>query len=229
MRFITCSPDGTAPSFAGSKLCLPSITIGNVGQLAVDLLINSLVAPRVGFLEDADLLPCAGRDPYPHAPGLAAPAEVYQHGTGDASLVFVQQRSPAAPGTQRRFSKALAAWVREAGFRDVLILASLDSTYRRGMQLDGLQLRHFTAPGGQSLELPGVPEVREETRFLPTCTCAGLFRVQLQRCTDTTRLAGVVAALVRKDAMASAHRLLANAHPVHGALLPPAVGGRLVC
>ena len=42
----------------------PSLTIGNVGQLAVDLLISTLALPRIGFLEDDHVVPMAGNDTF---------------------------------------------------------------------------------------------------------------------------------------------------------------------
>ncbi|RRT68321.1 hypothetical protein B296_00010346 [Ensete ventricosum] len=59
------------------SLLLPGLSIGNVGQLAVDLLISSTGAKRVGFLDDPSLLPCVGNDAYgPEPEGvLALPLE----------------------------------------------------------------------------------------------------------------------------------------------------------
>ena len=79
-------------SFAGSRLILvspyqrlalssytlsvgyvslqPCISVGNVGQLAVDLLINTLRLPRAGHLHHPSLLPLAGSGAYSHTSGL---------------------------------------------------------------------------------------------------------------------------------------------------------------
>lgn len=40
----------------------PAVSVGNVGQLAVDLLLQGLPLRRVGFLEHPHVLPCAGND-----------------------------------------------------------------------------------------------------------------------------------------------------------------------
>jgi proteasome assembly chaperone 2 len=48
----------------------PALSIGNVGQLAVDLLIPSSKARRVAYLDEPSVLPCAGNDAFgPHAVG----------------------------------------------------------------------------------------------------------------------------------------------------------------
>ena len=44
----------------------PAVSIGNVGQLAVDLVISSLTLNhcRIGYFHDACILPMAGNDPF---------------------------------------------------------------------------------------------------------------------------------------------------------------------
>lgn len=42
----------------------PAVSVGNVGQLACDLLISALNARRVGFLYDDSTMPVAGSDPF---------------------------------------------------------------------------------------------------------------------------------------------------------------------
>lgn len=55
----------------------PALSIGNVGQLAVDLLVASMKAERVGYLDTPFVLPCVGNDAYGPVPNgeLALPLE----------------------------------------------------------------------------------------------------------------------------------------------------------
>lgn len=59
------------------KLMQPALSIGNVGQLAMDLLVASLKAERIGYLDDPYVLPCVGNDAYGLIPNgeLALPLE----------------------------------------------------------------------------------------------------------------------------------------------------------
>ncbi|KAL6502522.1 hypothetical protein OROHE_024527 [Orobanche hederae] len=77
-----------------STLVLPALSIGNVGQLAVDLLISSLKADKIGYLDDPNVLPCVGNDAYSPLPlgKLALPVEAYE--SSSSALTLVQQRSP---------------------------------------------------------------------------------------------------------------------------------------
>lgn len=42
----------------------PAVAVGNVGQLAVDLLVSTLNMSRVGFVHTDCLIPMAGNNPY---------------------------------------------------------------------------------------------------------------------------------------------------------------------
>lgn len=55
----------------------PALSIGNVGQLAVDLLVSTMRAERIGYLDSPFVLPCVGNDAYGPVPqgDLALPLE----------------------------------------------------------------------------------------------------------------------------------------------------------
>lgn len=42
----------------------PAISVGNVGQLATDILISTTLAENLGVIYDESLLPMIGNDPY---------------------------------------------------------------------------------------------------------------------------------------------------------------------
>lgn len=132
------------------------VSIGNAGQLAVDMLLASLVpggVPRVGFLDCPHVLPIAGHDAFAGAPRkskkkgkkkgkggaletpslLSVNVEVFL----DASrgLTIVQMRAPVAPGRHREHAAMVAAWIKQAGFSRVVSLATLPIHARREAQL----------------------------------------------------------------------------------------------
>lgn len=107
-------PEGAA--LAGATLLLPVVSVGNVPQLAADLLINTLHLPRAARLDDPALLPAVGHRGYAHVEGLATSMELYGSTGG---LAVVQQRAPAAPGTQAAFAQRLAEFVKQSGAKEV--------------------------------------------------------------------------------------------------------------
>lgn len=48
----------------GFTLIIPSVAVGNVGQLAVDLLISSSGLRRIGSVLNSAFIPVVGPDPY---------------------------------------------------------------------------------------------------------------------------------------------------------------------
>ncbi|CAO2815120.1 unnamed protein product [Amaranthus hypochondriacus] len=110
-----------------STLVLPALSVGNVGQLAVDLLVaSSKGAERIGYLDDPYILPCVGNDPFGPLPQgeLALPLEVYDSPSNE--LTFVQQRSPIVKGMMVQFAQSLADFAVATGMKHVVVLSSLE-------------------------------------------------------------------------------------------------------
>lgn len=132
------------------SIVVPTVCVGNVAQLAIDLLLTGIRqrVEHVATLRHPLVLPCFGVNPYfpqqeakditSHA---AHPMDLYriyasEEGTGDDTEVYVvQQRAPASAGCQAAFSGDLMAWVREAGFDEMWILGSLSAEYRKDKDL----------------------------------------------------------------------------------------------
>lgn len=137
-------------SFAGRVLVLPVVSHGNVGQLALDLVINTARFDRVGFLDHPALLPCLGVGAYDTAgTQLALGMEVYAGGddfvSGASGVVLVQQRSEAVLGAQAAFAEATAEWIKAAGFERVVVAASMPSTAAKAPgQIGGTRFRHVS-------------------------------------------------------------------------------------
>ena len=58
--FYPTPASAPVPEFKDSTLLIPSVSIGNVPQLAIDLLIATLNVPLVGYMTSPYLVPCAG-------------------------------------------------------------------------------------------------------------------------------------------------------------------------
>ncbi|XP_020591789.1 proteasome assembly chaperone 2 [Phalaenopsis equestris] len=116
-------------------LLLPALSIGNVSQLTIDLLISSLRAKRIAYLDEPSVLPCVGNDAYGPLPegDLALPLEAYD--SLSHALTLIQQRSPVIKGMMIEFAKSLANFVTAIGKKHIVILSSLDSGKRK--QIDG--------------------------------------------------------------------------------------------
>ncbi|KAJ4962566.1 hypothetical protein NE237_022505 [Protea cynaroides] len=118
-----------------STLILPALSIGNVGQLAVDLLVSSTRADKIGYLDDPLVLPCVGNDAYEPVPRglLALPLEAYDSPSN--ALTLIQQRSPVVKGMMVEFAKNLANFAASTGKKHVTVLSSLDSGKRQKLDV----------------------------------------------------------------------------------------------
>lgn len=139
MNLISTSTE----SFQGCTLLVAGVTIGNSGQLAIDLLIESLQATPIGFFDADTVLPCLGSDAHSHLPGLLTHnLELFRHTS--SNLLILQQRSPVAPGLQKQAALDLSSWCQQSGISRVIVLCSLDASVRIDSQLKGSQLRFWS-------------------------------------------------------------------------------------
>ncbi|KAA0710708.1 Proteasome assembly chaperone 2 [Triplophysa tibetana] len=149
------------PSFKGFTLVMPAVSVGNVGQLAVDLLISTLNMPKVGYLHTDCLIPMAGNNPYAtcaeDASQLSTNAEVYSH--SDLKLAVLQIRTPIIQTKVRSFRKLLVSWIKSCGFVKTVLLSSSHAYQRDDRQLLGTSLRYLLTPPLQKLEVQRVEEL----------------------------------------------------------------------
>ncbi|XP_030944798.1 proteasome assembly chaperone 2-like [Quercus lobata] len=144
MEFVV--EEGKKPHDQCSTLLLPALSIGNAGQLAMDLMVSSTRAERIGFFDDPFLLPCVGNDAYgPQPQGqLALPLEAYDSPSN--ALTLVQQRSPVVKGKMVEFAKNLADFAAATGKKHAVVLSSLDFGRCRNIDMSsGLQTYYLSS------------------------------------------------------------------------------------
>lgn len=116
----------------------PAVCVGNAGQLALDLLINTSGAACSARLQTSSLSPCIGCGAYDQQPSssLATPLELYT--PADGTVSYLQQRSPAALGQQQKFAEQLAQHLNQMNVEEVrlqiVMLFSWEGNSRRHQQ-----------------------------------------------------------------------------------------------
>eukprot|EP01117_Protostelium_nocturnum_P017264 TRINITY_DN7004_c0_g1_i1.p1 TRINITY_DN7004_c0_g1~~TRINITY_DN7004_c0_g1_i1.p1 ORF type:complete len:275 (+),score=99.30 TRINITY_DN7004_c0_g1_i1:36-827(+) len=131
--------------FDGSSIVLPSISLGNVGQLSVDLLISTFKFVKIGTLESRFISPICGNDPFsPLGSGeITTALELFKHPS--KSIYALQQRSNVIKGFYRQFSEEVVNWIKQSSFKEVIHLHSINADYRNDSQLSENQCR-FSLP-----------------------------------------------------------------------------------
>ncbi|RIB21338.1 PAC2 family-domain-containing protein [Gigaspora rosea] len=132
MKFIPVKERENSCKITGSTLILPAISIGNVPQLAVDLLITTLNLQRIGFLEDENVIPVAGVNEH-LTRGITVAIEVYQ--SDDNKWTVIQQRATVIKKKWHNFTENLLAFIKQSQFSKVILLSSADATRRVDIQL----------------------------------------------------------------------------------------------
>lgn len=103
-------------------LILPSVAIGNVGQLCVDLLIFNLNLKKIGSLWNSMFLPISGLDPYnKNSSSLCTAADFYL--ATSSKIVCLQLRSPHIDNSTDFFEE-LAQFVQKRKITKIIILTS---------------------------------------------------------------------------------------------------------
>ncbi|XP_026283421.1 proteasome assembly chaperone 2 [Frankliniella occidentalis] len=129
-------------NFKGCTLIIPSVSVGNVGQLCTDLLIQSLGCQKAGYLWHPAILPVVGVDPYRlSSPDLALPAEVFY--SKDHNLVILQLRSSVVKKLRKPFLNDLVQWMQSIGVVQVAVLTGSSNEERIDEQITSEPFRYL--------------------------------------------------------------------------------------
>lgn len=151
-------------SWEGYTFVLPAVSVGNVGQLAADLVISTLKMRKIGIIYDDSITPVVGNDPFGGCfssrvgtlhlatendvaclpSTLMSSCELYE--SSAHRLVVMQLRSPLIRGRHASFRNKLVEFIKENHFDRVLLLSSTHSHERIDTQLRGDQFRFVATP-----------------------------------------------------------------------------------
>ena len=126
-------------SFANSTLLFSTIGIGNVSQLSVDIILNTLELPLVGYLDSEYLLPFAGQRALDYSDHLNCPLEVY----GRDNLTIVQLRSVPMKNCWNSFLREFLAWTASQKFHNIIALGSADRSYSNESVIEAKYSSHL--------------------------------------------------------------------------------------
>lgn len=149
------SPGASFPFPGRPTLIIPSVSWGNVDQLAVDLLLTtSKDVHRVGILFSPHALPVAGCGAFvtssPSSKTSMTLCQNLEVFCVSSDVYAVQLRAGACPGQEEVLCHEVAVWANSAGFGRVLLLAGADATMRVDAQLRGSQLRVVSNTSAES-------------------------------------------------------------------------------
>jgi len=141
-RFLIHPECITSRTWPGYKLILPTVSVGQVGQLTVDLLLSNLgdKVNKVGDVYSDALLPIVGRQL--NNAGLCTGLEIYE--CHQHKLVILQQRAPFVRGRIPTFRQKLLQWVSRSAFAKIVVFGGVSSHIRKDSELVGSPFRFLT-------------------------------------------------------------------------------------
>ena len=153
--------DDDAVDFSGATLVLPTLSLGSIDQMAMDLLVNTLLTKsppcvvRVGRLVTPFVEPVVGSSPFGSSlSGLANSLEVYF--VAAAKLVLLQQRAPATSGQHEAFVSAVFEWAAPAKIARIVALAAIDGISRVDSDFkESSPLRYIATAADPEIEAAG--------------------------------------------------------------------------
>jgi len=132
------------PDLSGFTLLLPSVSVGNVGQLAIDVVLATLKPTLITQILHPSLIPCAGADPLNvGSPILTTAMQLYIH--PESKLAVFQIRSGLLPGKGGAFLTDLLEWAKEVKITRLVCLSSSHAHERSDVQLRGSPLRFLAS------------------------------------------------------------------------------------
>lgn len=117
------------PDLKSSTLIIPSVSIGNIPQLTIDLLIHTLDFEKIGSLSDTYLYPFAS--PIDHTvdkpqTGISNAIEIYYNSKNHVTVI--QQRSPIIPSFIGAYvNEIINPFITKCQFAKVFVLDSSDA------------------------------------------------------------------------------------------------------
>ncbi|XP_043226928.1 proteasome assembly chaperone 2-like isoform X1 [Amphibalanus amphitrite] len=130
MKSLTYVED-VSKDLSGYTLISPSVSVGNVGQLAVDLLLHNLRCQRLGAFGHPSLQQVVGTLPDSNTDGqthLMTAMEAYV--CEKKKLLVIQIRAPISPKGRLSLLAELVQWAAERRLKRVLQLASCHAAAR---------------------------------------------------------------------------------------------------
>lgn len=184
---MTISSSKEIVGLKGTTLIIPGPgNIGYLGNLSIDLLINTLSFKRLAQLSCPYLPQIIGTRVYDEDDNqIYTTFELFQSDL-IPSVTLLQLRSAPVSGYGVAFSKSLAEWIKESGFQETIVLTGLDKSRRSDEQLITSPLR-YACTDRISQELKDKVTVAGLKELEPIKEPHGLFKTRLSPGSGSTQ------------------------------------------
>lgn len=110
-------------NFKDYSLVLSSVSVGNVPQLAIDLLITNYNLTKISTVWHPAIVPCVGSDPYFSSNEICTACELFVN--QELKIIVMQLRSTLIPQHMNSFFHQLKEKITEFQLKKIIILTSI--------------------------------------------------------------------------------------------------------
>lgn len=127
----------------GYTLILPSISVGNVGQLAVDLLLNNLNVKKAAYIHHPSIIPMVGVDPFKsECSDLTTSCQLYV--CEEKKFAIIQHRAPLITAKIHSYITFMTSFIKDQKIKRTILLASSFSEFFTIDDLNGVPIHYLT-------------------------------------------------------------------------------------
>eukprot|EP00088_Acartia_fossae_P029921 TRINITY_DN3084_c0_g1_i6.p1 TRINITY_DN3084_c0_g1~~TRINITY_DN3084_c0_g1_i6.p1 ORF type:complete len:244 (-),score=45.68 TRINITY_DN3084_c0_g1_i6:308-1039(-) len=130
---------------AGFTVILPAVSVGNAGQLCVDVLLENIQKEKMKTFQvlHPSLVPVVAPDTLLENTSVSTALQAYV--IEDSKLVIFQIRSGILPGQGSAFIADFLKWFKESGCAELVVVGSMHAHERIDKQITGTDLRYLTS------------------------------------------------------------------------------------
>ncbi|KAJ5068162.1 proteasome assembly chaperone 2 [Anaeramoeba ignava] len=132
--------DSKFQGFKDFTLILPTLSFGNVSQLAIDLILLNSQAIKIGILDHSCLSPFIGNDcispDQTNSGQINTSMEVYVK----EKFAIIQQRSPVFLMYGKLFATDLMNWIQQQNFANIIFVTGADASFRTDKMITNKQI-----------------------------------------------------------------------------------------
>lgn len=147
LLYTWASDESNEPSNWGSYTALVAcVGVGNVPQLACDLLIHTLHLRPTAAIYFQSLPAVVGANPYSYGPSTPVLMASQIYVNHSLRLVVFQMRTPPFAGYQKTFIREFSAYLNEFHYKRLILLSSSFAMQRKDAELLGSPVRYALTP-----------------------------------------------------------------------------------
>lgn len=194
----------------GYNFILPSVSVGNVPQLTIDLVITTFNLEKLSSVWHPAIVPCVGRDPYFDTEEISMACELFF--SRNLKMIVMQLRSTFEPQHMQSFFEELKKELENFKLNKIIILTSIFDYELHEIENDRFFYVHEDNKSSEEFNMQKLQKDVSGTYFLN----GGGFALKLYKCLDNMKCFIIGKYVSEGDNRSDASSLLLKVLPLVG-------------